>query len=87
MKTHHWNRSLWAVRFSSPGNKDFLVGETWHAVRAPAYPGEPYRALLFRTRREARAWCEAKVKEWRTRPQTFPGWNARPVRVRETLTR
>ena len=64
---------------------------SWHRIAsAPGcaayiYPGEPTRALVWTTRRQAQAWCREEERYQRDcdvqRPCRF-----RVVRVRETLT-
>ena len=77
-----WDRTLWGVAFWS-GNRDaFLCGEWWHAVRPMAYEDEPCRALVFKTRRAARAWAKTKAIECKRHSDD---WHFRAVRVRETV--
>jgi hypothetical protein len=79
-----WERDLWAVemRSGSCRPEPILIGDAWHSITAPKYPGEPSRCLLFRTRKLARAWCvEATVKH----AKHSTDWRFRPVRVRETV--
>ena len=80
----HWDRMLWAVemRSASCRPEGMLIGDAWHAITPPAYEGEPTRCLLFRTRKQARAWCvEATAKH----AKHSKDWRFRPVRVRETV--
>lgn len=80
-----WNNIYWGVLFRCPGTGPFLVGETWHKVRPPAYDGEPLRPLLFNTRKQARAWCAAEMTRYASAPQTYLNWRVRAVRVRLVL--
>lgn len=87
-----WDRLLWGVHFSSghiSEDAPMLIGSLWAAdMLGTPYPGEPTRALLFRTRREARAWCAETLIKWRDgrqRDAIVMRWMVRPVRVRETV--
>ena len=84
-----WNRLLWGVLFSGlRGEEQILIGGTWAMdLGGNPYPGEPTRALLFQTRKQARAWCAEKRREWSTlqRDDCVARWRVRPVRVRETV--
>ena len=79
-------RALWAVALRTSScrsklSKPILIGDTWHAVTAPKYAGEPIRCLLFRTRKLAKAWCLMATRKHARHSH----WRFRPVRVRETI--
>lgn len=83
-----WDKLLWGIEFKGamPGDTPILIGTAW--VRPPMngrYSGEPTRAMLFNTRREAREWCSAKMAEYAGRSDCCKKWRFRPVRVRETV--
>ncbi len=80
-KSCGWTRTLWGVRFQG-GKQTFLVGESWHKPRPAAYPGEPMRTLVFKSRQQAKAWCDSKRKEFK-RKFYAADWRITPVRVRE----
>ena len=86
-----WDRLLWGVVFSS-GNADregMLIGGLWATdLGGTPYAGEPTRALLFCTRKQAREWCAETMRQWRDgrqRDDIVTRWTVRPVRVRETV--
>lgn len=81
-----WERQLWAIEFSSSDWEPFLIGSLWlRPMAKPQYEGEPYRALLFCTRKLARDWCRERMKEYENRPDPVRKWRFRPVRVWETV--
>lgn len=83
-----WNRKLWGVEFCGSFRQDppSLLGRSWHDDSVPRqYPGEPTRALLFRTRREARAWCRHKVKFYAGLGDVCSLWRFSTVRVIERV--
>ena len=88
------DKLLWGVMFTSGALRDppVLLGGLWHDEARQfhgAYEGEPSRALLFCTRREARHWCAETMRTWRYGRQhddIVARWIVRPVRVRETVT-
>jgi len=82
MNKNPWHRKLWAVEFSSPIDKPpFLIGTDWEVMSRPVrYPGEPTMALLFQTRKLARAWCKARMESYEDLR-----WRFRPVRVIERV--
>lgn len=88
MKTRPWNRRLWGIAFygGDKGDTPMLIGTAWDKIRERAYVGEPARALLFRTRRQAREWCRNQNQKWIHRQDILSKWRVRPVRVQETLT-
>jgi len=93
MGSERWNRLLWGVEFtdSVSGEAPMLIGALWaNSGQRECYAGEPTRALLFCTRREARTWCQQRMQRWRE--TSVPGdvvkaWKVRAVRVRETVAR
>lgn len=80
-----WNLLLWGVEHDG-----HLIGGGWNnSLRVDAlYPGMPRRALLFCTRKQARAWCAAQHAKYAKYPDghIVRGWRFRPVRVRERVT-
>ena len=86
-----WDRPLWGVVFSSrPADREaMLIGRLWATdLGGIPYAGEPTRALLFCTRRQAREWCAETMRKWRDgrqRDDIVTRWTVRPVRVRETV--
>ena len=86
-----WDRMLWGIEFSGSAHDEepMLIGTLWASdIDRNPYPGEPTRALLFCSRKEARAWCAKEMAEWREgrRPDDIVmRWRVRPVRVRETV--
>jgi hypothetical protein len=83
-----WNRVLWGVTFSSPRTKQpMMLGQIWRNdshVRI-YYDGEPSRALLFKTRSTARAWCREQHQKYAGRDDVCAEWRFRPIRVREAV--
>jgi hypothetical protein len=84
-----WDRLLWGVEFTGgmPDDPPMLLGKAWsrmHTMNA-GLPGEPTRALLFNTRKQARAWCAGRNTEWSERTDSCRKWRVRAVRVRETV--
>lgn len=86
-----WHRLLWGVQFTRSRDDDapMLIGGLWHDEARKFngfYEGEPTRALLFCTRREARHWCTDTNRKWQaTKDPIQQRWRVRPVRVRETV--
>jgi len=81
-----WNRTLWGMRFNGHLDKSgFLIATTWDSEGRMFHPGEPSRALLFKTRTAARMWCKWKNDIWRSRSDLMNKWRVRAVRVRETV--
>lgn len=85
-----WRKALWGVEFkgSIKDDKPMLLGDQWHeTVRRGRefYDEEPTRALLFRTRRAARAWCKGEMEKYAGRDDCCAAWRYRPVRVIETV--
>lgn len=86
-----WDRMLWGIEFSVSAHDEepMLIGTLWASdIDRNPYPGEPTRAMLFCTRKEARAWCARRMAEWREdRPSCdiVRRWRMRVVRVRETV--
>ncbi len=90
--SNHWHKRLWGVLFYGAQKDDepMLLGATWHdeaRLFEKSYPGEPTRALLFHTRRDARDWCAETHRKWRAdgRDDCVARWRVVPVRVRETV--
>lgn len=74
-----WNRKLWGVEFLYGKGQPVLVGSMWHSItRDPFYLGEPTRALVFQTRKQARTWVAEKMAN-----RSYGRF--RVVRVRETV--
>jgi hypothetical protein len=86
-KSQAWNRKLWAILFSSGDGTSFIIGEAWYKIRPEAYPGEPGRVLLFRTRTQARKWSIEMRGEYSLRTDFCADWKFRPVRVREIVAK
>ena len=85
-----WVKNLWGVEFtgSMPGDTPTLLGQAWMNPRPKSqYDGEPTRAMLFCTRKQARAWCRVKMAEYAGRDDCCGKWKFRPVRVAETVTK
>lgn len=83
-----WDHLYWGVLFKNhdPAEAPILLGEGWAESRPWSFAGEaPPRALQFRTRRAAQAWCNERNRAWRTRNDILRHWRVRPVRVRETV--
>lgn len=81
-----WNRKLWGVEFSSPGEKPTIIGSLWHREKREAvYPGEPTSALVFCTRRAAREFCKSRMAEYKGRSDFVALWRFRAVRVVEIV--
>lgn len=83
-----WTREFWGVEFTGglPGDPPILLGSIW--MRPPPiaqYNGEPTRAILFRTRQQARDWCRAKQAEYAGRPDCCGDWRFRAVKVVERV--
>jgi hypothetical protein len=83
-----WRRRLWGVAFTGaikPAAPS-LIGGGWHPdLQFPRYHGEPSRALLFRTRAQARDWCREQRAWCAKRGDTCRLWRFRPVPVVETV--
>ena len=77
-----WDRNLWGVEFKGGMKEDnpMILGEAWNGPSLERHEGEPTRALLFRTRKQARAWCQDRRKRNKTYKWTFT-----PVKLRELL--
>jgi hypothetical protein len=90
MKKHPkpWERYLWGVEFTIWDKREppRLIGALWNNYPPrPSHDGEPSRALLFVTRRQARAWCAEKNKQYAGRADCCRHWRFQPVRVVETV--
>jgi hypothetical protein len=79
-----WDRRLWGAEKIGLG----LLGVGWHIQRVEYYEAEPLRALLFTTRRAARAFCQQTNARYAAYPDwhVCRAWRFRPVRVRERVT-
>jgi hypothetical protein len=91
-----WSRRFWGItlRPVRPSDQPRLIGAVWDVevrdaiAREPRLGQAPSRALLFRTRREARTWCARTQAEYR---RAYPEghlcrvWVFRPVRVWERI--
>ena len=81
-----WNRLLWGVEFVDTRGNRLLCGTHWmNPPPRSAYDGEPTRAILFVTRKQAREWCRNKQAEYTGRSDFLAKWRFRPVRVREKV--
>ena len=83
-----WKKKLWGVEFtgSMPGDKPGLLGTSWMNPRPQSqYEGEPARAILFMTRKQAREWCRKKRATYAGRGDCCEQWKFTPVRVMETV--
>lgn len=84
-----WGRLLWGIEFRSGRDSEWtLIGAGWmfSQHQGQPYKGEPTRALLFDTRRQAREWCLLTMRRWAPN-HSLDSWQVRPVRVRETVCR
>lgn len=87
MRGMNWRRYLWGVRFTG-SRKDvepMLLGRGWYAAEPIFYPGEPTRALLFTTRKDARTWCRSQMLKYAGRTDCCADWRFVPVRVLESV--
>lgn len=87
---HSWrSRIFWAIRFDGSSGDPMVIGTAWHKEaneRNKGYVGEPSRALLFKTRMQARKYCAARRKEYATIGGVCAKWRFTPIRVRESVT-
>lgn len=83
-----WDRIMWGIEFRNGNETPTLLGGGWGGFNAGVsrYKGEPTRALVFSTRRQARDYCRMKHQEYKDHP-ICGKWRFRPVRVRETVRR
>jgi hypothetical protein len=82
MNVSPWDRKLWGIVLLPflRGDRPLLLGAAWDNHMHPSqYAGEASRVLLFRTRREARAWLASRHGKYAVD-------SMRVVRVRETVT-
>ncbi len=87
-RIHGWDELRWGVAFTGAQRQSpsALLGEAWHASTRPsAFDGEMPRALMFKTRAQARAWCRAKRASYAGRQDSCARWRFRPVLVRERI--
>ena len=83
-----WDRLLWGVMFTGASkSKPFLLGDLWDDTdrMVKAHEGCPTRTLLFQTRAQARAWCDAQHAKYLHHYDFCRKWRFRPVRVRERV--
>lgn len=80
-----WNRKLWGVQFTTGRDEGILIGSLWLLGERSHYPDEPTRALVFQTRRGARAYCKEERAKYEGRQDSCKSWRFRPVRVIETV--
>ena len=76
---------LWGIEFCGADGRKIIIGGLWHYEfmhLRKYYDGEPPRALLFMTRRQAREWC---VKYGEQFIRADGRWRFRPVRVIESV--
>ena len=80
-----WNRHLWGIWFTSKETESgFLIGTAWAnwcEDPRPRSPNEPSRALLFKTRTEARTWARTANMHW----SYLKFWTVKAVKVREIV--
>ena len=85
-----WDRPLWGIIFTGLDRVPTMIGSLWHkeaGIAGAKYKGEPTRALLFCTRRQARDWCAATNKVWAAyNDGIVEHWRVHPVQVREVVT-
>jgi len=82
-----WHEKLWGIEFrSSADGEKMLLGSIWHGTKIISYDGEPTRALVFCTRKAARAWCRNKMNAYKGQEGVCRKWRFRPIRVIETVT-
>lgn len=81
-----WDRVLWGVVWQTSDHTS-LIGSLHHPDEKPTYAGEPTRALLFTTRKAARAFCQSRRAQYAEypKPHICLAWRWTPVRVRETV--
>jgi hypothetical protein len=81
-----WDRLLWGIEFRSLYSEPSLTCMPTSQV-AVHFSGEPARAWLFRTRKEARAACAERHAFYATYPDghVCRDWRYAAVRVRETV--
>lgn len=83
--TPEWSCIHWGILFV-PNFRDeppTLIGRAWLSPTMPKpYPEEPSRALLFKTRTQARAYCRRQHEKYK---DSCPHWKFKPVKVRETV--
>lgn len=79
-------RVFWGVSFTNAkGERIEPLFGSWHdSMLTPRYDGEPSRAVLFRTRAQAREWCRAERARYEGRQDCCVKWRFTPVRVTET---
>lgn len=89
MKTPRpWSNRKWGVAFiGAMRETPSLLGEGWYKYPnfGQRFDGETSRALMFKTRRQARAWCKAQHAKYEHRNDCCKQWRFRPVRVQELI--
>jgi hypothetical protein len=86
--SNHWDRTLWAIEFSSPKCAPMLIGTPWCNSRyAKWHIDEPSRALLFFKRSMARTWCKKNHAKYAGWLNGCADWRFRPVKVREMVVK
>lgn len=79
---------LWGVRmYSGNDMPSGLLFKAWTGIpREPWYDGEPTEPLLFRTKKQAKAWCKARNEEYKaSRDPIVRAWRMKMCRVRRTV--
>lgn len=80
-----WNNLRWGIEFYGADGKPIMIGSLWLNQTPHPYPGEPQRALLFMTRKQARDFCAERHAIFAGWPYGCKQWRLKPVRVRETV--
>ena len=83
-----WNRKLWGILFLGGDRSDpILIGGMWEqAMKRIRYDGEPTRALVFMTRKDARKWCAVKNDDYaHSNDSIVRKWRCKVVRVSEVV--
>ena len=77
-----WDRILWGVEFRCRDKDDppIILGTLWDPVDRSGHDGEPSRALLFCTRKQARDWCRGRNER-----DAYLNWKFTPIKVRERV--
>jgi len=85
MKRMWWNRRLWGIEFRGADKEPMLIGLVWLDHKPNLYQGEPTRALLFMTRKQARTYCANQRARYKARTDSLRLWRFRPIRVQEIV--
>ena len=77
-----WDRILWGVEFRGRNKEEppIILGTLWDDQPRCFHEGEPTRALLFCTRKQARDWCRRSNE----RDERLD-WKFIPIKVRERV--